>query len=185
MIFERNIFQRAATPCLKDAARILDELKLNWWCEAGTCLGIVRDKDFIEHDSDIDIGVTDWRKAKLLEDALIKDGFHQIHVYGEPENGYEMAFSKHGVKIDFFFFYHSDKGLWHSAWQGKEQLFLDFKKEDILPTQRVLFIPENNVSFEVNLPADTDAYLTARYGDWKEVKKDWKWDIDPLCLRKE
>lgn len=178
-IFDRNIFQRAATPCLKDAAKLLDSLGANWWCEAGTCLGIIRDGDFIAHDSDIDIGLTDWERAEEIEAAFLKDGFIPIHTYGTYENGYEIALSKHGVKIDLFFFYHAGDKIWHSAWEGDRQLFLDFEAACIEPTQRRDFL-----GFSVNLPCDTEAYLTARYGDWHIVKKDWNWNLDPLCLRK-
>ena len=176
---ERNVYQRAATPCLKDASRILDTLGLDWWCEAGTCLGIVRDKDFIAHDSDIDIGLIEWERWQELEKALIADDFHQLHTFGTPENGLEMSFSKHGVKIDFFFFYPKGERLWHSAWKDGEQLFLEFKAKYILPTKRTEFL-----GFEVNLPNDTDSYLQSRYGDWHIINKDWDWSKDPLCIRK-
>jgi phosphorylcholine metabolism protein LicD len=184
-MFERNIYQRAATPCLKDAAKVLDALGVNWWCEAGTCLGIVREKDFIAHDSDIDIGTTDWERHEEIYRAFIEAGFWEVHTYGKPDDGLEYAFSKHGVKIDIFFFYKAGNKLCHSAWLEDKQLFYDFPKSYIEPTQRAKFVPDHKYGvIFVNLPHDTNAYLTARYGDWNKVNKDWRWDIDPLCLRK-
>ena len=42
---------------LKDVSKILKGHDIKYWLEAGTCLGAYREKDFIAHDTDIDIGI--------------------------------------------------------------------------------------------------------------------------------
>lgn len=175
----RNTYQRAATSTLRDAAKICDSLGLEWWCEAGTCLGLVRDKDFVAHDSDVDIGILGYDKHQELEEALKKDGWFFKNKFGTPENGYEFAYVKHGVKLDFFFFYEDGAKIWHSAWQAGKQLFLDFPRDIILPVRRERFL-----DYEVNLPYNKEEYLTCRYGDWQVINKEWNWATDPKCLRK-
>lgn len=176
---ERNIYQRAAYNHLKELAPLLDKMDITWWCEAGTCLGAVRDKDFIPHDSDIDIGIVEHSKSEYIKKFLYDKGWAFLREFGTPDNGYEMALSKHGVKVDLFFFYEEGSKLWHSAWVGKKQLFLDFPKDLILPVRREKFL-----DMEVNLPYNPEEYLTCRYGDWHKIVKDWRWDEDPKCLRK-
>jgi phosphorylcholine metabolism protein LicD len=40
---------------LREIVETLNELGLKWWLDAGTLLGAIREKGFIEHDRDIDI----------------------------------------------------------------------------------------------------------------------------------
>ncbi len=175
----RNDYQVNATECLRDAIHVLNEMRIKWWCEAGTCLGVMRSGDFVPHDTDIDIGVTDNTRIEELREGLLKAGFEFVHEFGTPDNGFEFAFRKHDVKIDFFWFYDSDGKLWHSAWKGETQLFYDFD-----PT---LFINLKEVPFQgmnVWVPNPPEEYLEARYGDWHTVREEWDWAEDPLCRRR-
>ena len=47
------------------AIKILNELKIDYWVCHGTLLGIVRDKELLDWDNDIDIAV--------IEDEVNKD----------------------------------------------------------------------------------------------------------------
>lgn len=175
----RNEFQVDATKCLRDAKHVLNKMRMKWWCEAGTCLGVMREKDFVPHDSDIDIGVLDNKRIGELRQNLLDNGFEFVHEFGTPDNGFEFAFRKYGVKIDFFWFYDQDGKMWHSAWLQGEQLFYDFPPH--------LFVNLKEVEFQgmnVWVPNPPEEYLTIRYGDWEEVKKEWDWAHDPLCKRK-
>jgi hypothetical protein len=38
-------------------------------------------------------------------------------------------------------------------------------------------------SFSILVPSDTEAYLKARYGDWRTPVQDWVYWIDDGCIR--
>ena len=45
---------------LVDSVKILEDIHQNYWVCHGTLLGIIRDKNLIPWDNDIDLGV--WKK---------------------------------------------------------------------------------------------------------------------------
>ena len=58
---------------LKKVVSILEKYDIDYWLEFGTLLGLVREGRFIEHDSDIDIGVKNLEKIKKLEKEFNKE----------------------------------------------------------------------------------------------------------------
>jgi hypothetical protein len=179
---ERNEFQQKAERVLKDASGVMNSIDCKWWIEAGTCLGAVRDGDFIAHDTDIDLGVLYAGTPLIVEirDKFVAAGFRQSHAFGPLDNGHEMAFVKDALKVDVFFFYPDEerKILWHSAWIREKQLHLDFPAHLFDNLTPMIFHGS-----DVYLPSPAEEYLTARYGDWKKINPHWSWSEDPMCLR--
>lgn len=163
---------------LKDIAETLDYLNCHWWAEAGTCLGAIREGGFIDHDTDIDVGLTDTDKVWYLARELMKKGFALKHDFGTIDNGFEFSWMRHGVKTDFFFFYRDGDIMWHSAWDKGKQLFLDFPAYLFKDLKTIEF-----KGFNIKVPNPPEEYLEKRYGDWKTPVKNWDWANDPLCLR--
>lgn len=170
-----------ARKALGDAVSILNLSHAYWWIEAGTFLGCIREGGrFIGHDKDIDIGVKITDNVEILYAEMLHAGFIVNHIFGENEKGLEIAFERDGIKIDFFFFYEDGKKWWHGAWRGGKMIRLEFERN--LLADRNVEIMEG---IEVFTPCDPDAYLTARYGDWRTPNKEWRWDTDPLCINWE
>lgn len=166
---------------LKDSVDVLNDLNCHWWLEAGTCLAAVREGEFIDHDVDVDLGLTDINKAQEIEDAMIDKGFEIYHRFGILDNGYEVSFKRDDVKVDFFFFYRNADSWWHSAWYKGKQIFFEFSPHLIDGFHITEFL-----GIEVNLPYIPEDYLIERYGDnWKEPDKDWHWAKDPKCINWE
>jgi len=161
---------------LEEIAEALKNVK--WWLEAGTCLGAIREGDFIDHDLDIDIGIAPKENPYVIIESLIQSGFHLWHIFGTPDKGFEIDFRKRGVKCDVFFFY-EDTHVWHAAWDKGEMLRLEFDKSPFKNLKQMKFR-----GITVYVPNPPEEYLTARYGDWQTVKKDWKWNEDPLCIKR-
>lgn len=91
--------------------RALKDSGLQYFCAFGTLLGIVRDKGFIKHDSDLDYYVLihssdDWRV--LLQRMLIS-GFRPMHFFLNNECVSEFCFEKDGIQIDFFGYFDHDE----------------------------------------------------------------------------
>jgi len=176
---------------INEIAEILDEMKCHWWLEAGTCLGLYRDNEFIPWDKDIDFGILAENissKEELLYlfgRALEKD-FRIYHTFGYLENGFEVAFFKRGIKVDIFWFYKDKDIRWHSAWKNggrnglKDQLKYEYPAEII----------ENRKEFKFKghkfyLPKETIKYLKTKYGeDWETPKKRWNWATSPKNLKR-
>jgi hypothetical protein len=168
-MFEIKEKKEAAERNLSDMAKVLDDMHLTWWYEAGSCLGMVRDGGLIAHDSDTDIGVLYPADDEEIERRLVELGFSVFHRYGRKHYGCELSFVRDGVKCDIFWFYHDGEKLWHAAWRKGLMIRLEFDTKTILPTKK-------------NLPKSPQRYLTARYGEWKKPNADWRWDRDPLCI---
>jgi hypothetical protein len=54
---------------------IFDKLEVKFFLFQGTCLGAYRDKDFIEYDGDVDLGVFGEEHKDIIEKLMDKEGF--------------------------------------------------------------------------------------------------------------
>ena len=173
-------FQSKAPDVMLAALRALEAAELDFWAQDGTLLGLIREGGFIAHDHDIDFGVRGGLKWQVIA-CFYRQGFHEVHEFGTPENGYELSFEKNGVKVDLFWHYNKGMRSVHSAWwkkPGEETLrqlnydypykiFTNLKKKKF----REMIVP---------IPNDPELFLTIKYGDWKQVKEEWDWAHGPL-----
>lgn len=171
--------QSKALKNLKDTIEILENLGIYYWLEAGTCLGAIREKDFIAHDTDIDIGVFGLDKKDDVAIEMVKKGFEFHYIYGTKYKGYEMSFIRDGIKVDIFYFYKNDGIIYTSIWNKKEQIILDFPARLFEELKEIEFL-----GLKVKVPNPPEEYLTIRYGDWKQVVKKWDWAYGAKNIRK-
>lgn len=164
---------------LEEVNRVLSGLSVTYWLDCGTLLGAMRENDFLVHDTDIDIGVKTDKHVEIAE-GMFGAGFKKWMFFGSPEEGYEQSFHRDGVKVDIFYFYDSGDELWQGSWDGRTLLRSVFPTEAVLPPKRHTFL-----GGETFIPNQPEAMLAARYGDWHEIKTEWDWTTDPLCLVKE
>jgi len=72
---------------LMSVKRVLDKLNVPFFIEQGTCLGAVRDGDFIEGDRDIDLGIfrddMQHTTVDIIRDNLLLEGFRRRITYNE------------------------------------------------------------------------------------------------------
>ncbi len=87
----------------------LDAAGIAWCLYAGSCLGVVRDGDFLPYDKDIDIAIPAAVSRQQLMDLMTADGcfklLAQTGLNKHIDNHYSMAFSHtaQNIGIDFFF----------------------------------------------------------------------------------
>ncbi len=175
---------------LNSIKTVMQEMQKSWFITDGTLLGLVRDGNFIEHDTDIDIGVffEEWKerdvfdfiKRMLVFDLEIK------YIFGDFTNNFEMSFVKNGIKTDFFFYREKEDGMiiFHAFKNGgrdilKDVITYEYRSHLIKNIKPMFFIKS-----EYSAPADPVSVLEAKYGaDWRTPNKGWDWAYDPKNIR--
>ena len=171
---ESNLFRSKATLLLKKVKRILDELSIPFWLSSGTALGYYRECDFIPYSRDVDIGIFIHHYKKELIDAFSINDLPLIHLFGKPEDSFELSFLDKDIKLDVFFFYTDENHFWNGGTQAKTGL----KFKYIFPPFRLCWT--EFVDLKVRIPCPTLAYIEANYGpNWFEPVKEWDWKSSP------
>jgi phosphorylcholine metabolism protein LicD len=146
---------------LKDIKQILDDLKITFWLDGGTCLGAYRDKDFCKDDEN-DIDLCCWDNHLYLVDEIIKRALEKgfiVHHKWELE----IALIKNKSKIDLFF-----------NRKNKQEAYTHLYDGDIITKYVVIPVEFYEKLEEIEfygdkylIPSPIEEYLTLKYGDWK------------------
>lgn len=157
---------------LDKAVIILEHNKVKWWLEAGTCLGAIRENDFIEGDPDIDIGIAPENLSAWddLEKDFIEAGFILYKEWTWKGKRIELSFKAGDIKIDLFFFYEKGDWYWHGAFGPDKttRLYTNFLPHAFtksLFTNLQEFFFHDHRCF---VPSPPEQYLFERYGpEWE------------------
>lgn len=166
-------FHKEGVVILGDLVNVLNKEDIRFWIDYGTLLGYHRDKDFISHDTDIDIGafMEDVNRIKYI---LENNGFRLIRYYKTLDgDGVEHCYVKNGCKttVDVFFYkQHKDSIECYGFYplpgiSIKKNLFKEIPFTTYTCTMP--FCGLKKVVFKglcVNVPIDIDGYLMANYG---------------------
>lgn len=162
----------------------LDDLNIPFFLSSGTCLGYVRERDFMEHDYDIDVGIEEKDYKPEIINAMTRKGLYLYRVLGSIKTGMELSFYLPGFRAKIDIFVHKDKGpksCWFSYNKEKDKKLqycvtkFDRKKVDFL-------------GMEVDIPAPVKKYLEEHYGmDWRIPKSsgalgDYNYSSSPKSL---
>lgn len=163
----------AALSVLRAAVDALEAVGVTAWLTDGTLLGAVRERAFIRHDRDMDLGAHISEYTPDVELALLGAGFVIREVLGTTVSGLEHKLLLDGFKLDIF--WHSDSpagGVWHAAWEGGSRIVYEY---DHLAIARLRFL---GVAFWA--PTPPKLHLVQKYGsDWRTPIEDWDWAGDP------
>lgn len=107
---------------LKEIKQIFKELKIVFFLNYGTALGIYRDGDFLPDDYDIDIGVFGMDKQAQIEEAFIKRGW-QIRTVGRRK-WLHVPLRRGDVMIDILL-YEIEGDHWR-CWVKRDQPWMTF-----------------------------------------------------------
>ena len=156
-----------------------------FWLEFGTLLGAYRDKAFISHDFDIDLGVLAENRIENLNEILSSLGFTKSREIIIPEIGItEETYLYYGLHIDLFYFYKvEDDLICYSALMDKDLPFDEPEKDKIQCTLGLLM---QSFSFKYSgfersflyntmyyFPTNADLHLRECYGSYRVKVKNW------------
>ncbi len=178
--------QKKALGNLVTASNVLADLKVRHFLSDGTLLGAVREKNFIEHDSDLDIGVIaedlqTYEKLGSLIYWMLENGFELRHIFGHLTKHFEITFMRKEIKLDMFFFFKVGDKRRHHAFQN------GFRngESDIITYEYPAEIVENlsPIDFLYNVfpaPRMREEFLKIKYGpEWRTPVKSWDWRFGP------
>ncbi|MBB5723605.1 phosphorylcholine metabolism protein LicD [Loktanella ponticola] len=167
---------------IEDAKQALDDFvtlfpldQLPWFFVSGTFLGLVREKGFLAHDYDIDLGVfedeIDIRAtcaAILASDRFVlkKYDYHKSSLFNtdttstNPDVPYILKIiHTSGIHIDLFIHYRDTRVTPAIHWHGSSLHRWENSAFEVVP---YAFYDHTVLG-----PADADRYLTENYGDWR------------------
>ena len=148
-----------------------------FFLDSGTLLGIYRNGDFIEHDTDVDFGILIDTSKEI---KFPKPDWPLVGVWNYRNLPMQRAYLYKGVIVDFYYYYlnfekdlivnHNDHGV------------LKLKYADVIPTK--LFEFKNQ---KIAVPQCPEKVLESEYGkDWKTPKSSkGDWGEDRFNLYKE
>lgn len=175
----KSKFRKNKYKVLSEVHRIFSRENIDYFIDFGTLLGMIREKDFLKHDFDLDFGVLPKKdiNCQLVREELKKAGFKHIseNIYDGKVVKDRFIFS--GVKVDFAYYKPQDNFL--TCWLfykppqdnlGKhERRVVEIRHSSITGLKKievrgvVFFVPEN-----------PEKVLQEKYGEgWKKPDKKW------------
>ncbi|MBQ8224401.1 MAG: LicD family protein [Bacteroides sp.] len=165
----RKLYHKNAYELLMQLKHTLDSNKIFFWLEFGTLLGAYREKDFIKHDLDLDIGLF-FDNPKLVRDAFENGGFKlkkEFRVGNDGNLGFEETYFYKGVTVDVFYFHKSEDVMYCNTFSPFKDEYTDMStfqvKQITVPFTGFSKLTFKNMEF--NVPADIATHLKCHYGN--------------------
>jgi hypothetical protein len=175
-----------AKQTLADFIDLFPQGEMPWFLVSGTFLGLVREKGFLAHDYDIDLGVfeADVDIPTILKKisssnvfVLKKYDYHQSSLFRpdtvstNPEIPYIIKIVHvSGIHIDLFIHYRDTRTDPAIYWHGSS---LHRWENSAFGLSSYAFYDHDVLG-----PTDADTYLTENYGDWQTPKTEFNCTTD-------
>ena len=172
-----------ARKTLIDINHFFSSIGSSWFVIAGTFLGFVREKSFLKHDLDLDIGVFE---SNINIDTFLKKinqykNFKISRIEYQKEYLDKNKFIKrpifvrlihlNGINVDCFWHFKSKGKIYHGTnsliWENTDFELSNYEVYDLL----------------IKGPKDWNLYLSETYGNWKKEKKNYNYHRDMLSLK--
>ena len=184
----RKRFHRYSKELLMTFDKVMRANRFNYFLAFGTLLGAVREKGFINHDLDIDVGMWADEYSPQIRVQLEESGFNLVHAITVDDGifGREETYAYKGVHIDIFFFYpydselsyccdfvgHNHKNSWRESLKHYGGVL---PRQIMLPLRRTL-VETDFQGLVLRIPENYDEVLKFRYGyDYMIPNPQWSW----------
>ena len=181
---ERAKLKKEGKKALLEIKKVFKDLNIEWFLVYGTLLGAYREKDFISHDIDIDIGVFFEDFNKNIEKKFLEYGFIKKNSF-EVDNGkfaIQEVYLYNGLYIDVFYFKKEKNSLIGYGFINENGLSWDntIKKYGGLLVRELIFPYEglevyNFLGVDCKIPKNPKKHLSSHYGE-NFMDKDARWD---------
>lgn len=157
---------------------IFRKVGIEYWLDYGTFLGVVRDKDFIEYDDDIDIGIilpTSEKKHQELRELFIKEGFKKKYIFYVEDRIAIEKYQFEKITVDIFNYIIIDKKEIIETFTGVSKTS---GKYEVWSCKNIYsgVIRQKFKNIEVNVMKNSDLYLKNCYGEnYQEKIKNFDW----------
>lgn len=173
--------QKYGREVLIKVAEALNPLSIQYYADFGTLLGLVRDKGFIKHDDDIDLGVMPGRPDYVkFVTALKSKGFSYKRGFESCGIVTEIAFYYKGISVDFFFNVLDGNRMWYQVYTTGGVIPSPNECTDAITTTRVYrpLVGElekySDGKLIVPIPKNAVELLEVTYGEsWQKPVVNW------------
>ncbi len=161
-----EVFHRQIHQVFPDIVNKFDSLGIDWFICFGTLLGAIREKDFIKHDDDLELGVFSDQYYSQLAWKFDEIGFKKQYRYYMADSpikneGFVEKYSNGNIHFDLFVFSRNNSNIWCWSYLKDEANVLNAIK---LQWPNAGF---ERISFQgqdVPAPKNPEAFLEALYG---------------------
>ena len=184
---KNKLFLKNGKDVLMQIDKVYKELNKDYWLDFGTLLGAYRNKNFLKHDDDIDIGMFLHDYQDNNEKIFVKYGFKKIRSFtiDDGEYGREETYEYKGVGVDIFYYSKVDtsKAYYHDfrPIQGLSRDLTIEKRGGLIPRELTLALSSiGHIHFLKKvfpIPEPIEEHLRDRYGDDFMIEKKL-WDTD-------
>lgn len=113
----------------------LEKEKILFWLDFGTLLGAIREKNFIAHDFDIDLGIR-WNPSEIerIEEIFKKENIVKCKEFLLGEKVVEQTYKYKGVYFDIFYYFEDEENMWCYTFFSKDY------NEEIFENNKVITV---------------------------------------------
>ena len=159
--------------------------KYDIWLDFGTLLGYYRERDFINHDLDMDFGIIipNYADFLVVEKELLDKGFQRTKEFYFDKNLVELSYNYKGLNVDFILYkkdsnkISSDTIFYMTNALGNPTRYEVYHYE--LPFNGVEECNFKNTI--VKIPGNVEEYLSNLYGeDFRVTNTNYNWKENPI-----
>lgn len=182
----RRMLRRHGKAVLAHLAEVIERHEIPAFAAYGTLLGFVRDKGFLPHDDDIDLGVLpgEWSPKRLLKVFLEEEeGFSFLFAFSYNGRVTELKLQYGGIPIDFFFYEDDGKKFFAGSYHYFPNV--KYPSSNANSAQRVCEPRIESLDrihiFDVDfpIPANVEYVLEHLYGNWRVPVTEWNDNLHP------
>ncbi|EOU1471985.1 LicD family protein [Clostridium perfringens] len=191
----RVLFKEHAKDCLETIKENLDKNNLHFWLDYGTLLGAMREKDFIAHDLDIDLGMFYENQVEEVEKAFKEANIKKVREFTLDGKVVEQTYSYKGLYFDIFYYFKDENLMWTYGFTFKNNKLnkVSYKDKDVSTgfegmkyfvrkrgLEKIMFKGK-----EYTVPENPDGYLRENYGpNYMTPIKEWDYVEAPTNQEK-